>query len=317
MKALARRWLMGLDAEADLERGAAMMARAAASGDAEATSALATLVAAGCGRAQSWSAAFDLLRLGAERGCEDARGQLVLLARTRGGSAGPGPRGEDPSTWARLRAAIDFDAWTTPPPKRSLCDAPRVRAADGLCPPGLCDRLARRAAGGLRTAMMYDGAARRARWSADRTCSEYAFDLLSADVAILLLRARIAALVSLPTSFMEPPQVFHYAAGQEIKPHYDYVYVGSEGHGQKGAYTSERVVSVLIYLNDDFQGGELEFPLVGLRHRGKKGDAVFFANVDAAGKPDRLSLHAGRPVSGGEKWLLSQWIHDQPFQARV
>ena len=74
-----------------------------------------------------------------------------------------------------------------------------------------------------------------------------------------------------------------------------------------------RLVDLLLSAADE--GGELEFPHVGLRHRGRTGDAVFFANVDAAGRPDRASLHAAKPINAGEKFIFSQWIHDRPFTA--
>ena len=63
--------------------------------------------------------------------------------------------------------------------------------------------------------------------------------------------------------------------------------------------------------------GELEFPRVGVRHRGRKGDGVYFAHVDGAGKPEKLSLHAALPIVKGEKFILSQWIHDRPFTASL
>jgi prolyl 4-hydroxylase len=71
------------------------------------------------------------------------------------------------------------------------------------------------------------------------------------------------------------------------------------------------VFTVLVYLNDDLEGGETEFLQLGLRHRGRKGDALMFRNVDAEGQPDRRTLHAGRPPTQGEKWLLSVWIRDR------
>jgi hypothetical protein len=307
----ARRLLFGMEGEPDLARGAALVSQAADQGHIEAIETMATLVAAGCGVPQSWADAFDLLVVAAEGGSASARTQLEILAMVdppRTGAAAP-------ATLSRLRSSIDFASWTTPPAKRSLCEAPRVRAVDKFCSHQMCDWLIRKARPGLKTALMYDGASRKARWKATRSCSEYAFDLLTSDVALLALRARIAAMVSLPTSHMEPPQVFHYDPGEEIKPHYDFVYVGSEGYGRDGAFRSERIVSFLIYLNDEFEGGELAFPKVDLMHKGSKGDAVYFANVDVDGAPDRMSLHAGLPVVRGEKWLMSQWFHDQAFVA--
>lgn len=54
------------------------------------------------------------------------------------------------------------------------------------------------------------------------------------------------------------------------------------------------------------------FPRVNLNHRGRKGDAWLFSNVDAATRvPDPLTLHAGTPPTNGEKWIFSQWIRDR------
>ena len=59
-------------------------------------------------------------------------------------------------------------------------------------------------------------------------------------------------------------------------------------------------------------GGDLEFPKVGYSHRGKTGDGIFFAS-QRDGKPDPMSLHAAKPVVQGEKYIISQWIHNQAF----
>jgi prolyl 4-hydroxylase len=70
----------------------------------------------------------------------------------------------------------------------------------------------------------------------------------------------------------------------------------------------QRAVTLLVYLNDDYDGGATEFPRIGLRFRGKQGDALIFRNIDATGTPDYDSVHAGLPVERGEKWVLSQWM---------
>jgi prolyl 4-hydroxylase len=69
-----------------------------------------------------------------------------------------------------------------------------------------------------------------------------------------------------------------------------------------------RVSTILIYLNDDYGGGETEFPTIGWRYKGRPGDLLFFWNVTEAGEPDLLTLHAGLTPTYGEKWLLSQWV---------
>ena len=64
----------------------------------------------------------------------------------------------------------------------------------------------------------------------------------------------------------------------------------------------------MVYLSEDFEGGETDFPELGFRYRGEKGDALLFWNVTPDGLPDAKTLHAGLAPTRGEKWLLSQWM---------
>lgn len=44
------------------------------------------------------------------------------------------------------------------------------------------------------------------------------------------------------------------------------------------------------------------------------GDALLFFNINADGRPDPHSMHAGCPVLGGVKWSATKWIHAAPFR---
>jgi len=81
---------------------------------------------------------------------------------------------------------------------------------------------------------------------------------------------------------------------------------------QQIAQDGQRIFTFLIYLNEGFEGGETDFPLIGLRHQGRIGDALFFWNVKPTGAVDRDTLHAGLPPATGQKWLFSQWVRDRP-----
>ena len=149
------------------------------------------------------------------------------------------------------------------------------------------------------------------RFSADRTNSDCMVDIVNADVVLTLVRARLSAFVNLPTVVFEPPQMLHYAPGQELKPHFDFLRRGS--NDAAAADQGDRIMTALIYLNDGYTGGETDFPRAGVRYKGAKGGAIVFANVDPAGRPDPMTLHAGLAPSQGEKWLLSQWMRDRPI----
>ncbi len=70
-------------------------------------------------------------------------------------------------------------------------------------------------------------------------------------------------------------------------------------------------MTFLLYLNDDYDGGRTEFVTLGIAHKGRCGEGLFFVNALANGAPDRRTLHAGRPPTRGEKWVVSQFIRNR------
>ena len=291
--ALGKRLAVGRDAPFAPQEGVGFLTAAMAQGDAEATAVMAGLTGAGAWVAQSWPDALDLLQLAAARGSADARAQLALLATA--GAA---------DDWKAQRDSISLERWIVPPAPVQVSEAPRVWTVPGFASAAICDWLVARVRGRLTRAKVFDG--KTVSVDGKRSNSSFGIDVVESGVLGLLLRFRIMGATTLSVTHMEPPSILHYAPGEEFAPHYDCLY------GQAGAPDgSDRRVTFLLYLNDGFDGGELAFPKTGFRHKGAKGDGVFFANM-IDGKPDPLSLHAGLPILRGEKWLLSQWIRDRP-----
>jgi prolyl 4-hydroxylase len=301
---LGLRLLIGNEAPFEPKEALGLLERAMSLGDAAATAQMATLAANGAWMPKDVPLALEWLQTAATLGSASARGQLKLLASRDAVDAEAGSGFDAPGCWERLRISIDLAAWHAMPPRQPVCEAPRIRLSERFVTADICRWLIERAREKLKPAMMFDG--KKARFEASRNNSDYCFDIVEADVILALIRERVSAVTKLPIAMMEPPQVFHYAEGQEIKAHYDHVRA-------EGGYQAERIATFILYLNDDYEGGELEFPKAGFRHRGRAGDGIYFANVDQNNAPDMLTLHAALPVSRGEKFVLSQWIQDQPF----
>ena len=269
----------------------------------------AVLAAAGIGRPQSWPDALDHLQNAAENGLSAAQAQLSILA---GLAQQPTP--SDEPTWRDIRQQVDMEAWLLLPAKRSVCERPRVRVIEGFLKPAACRWLIGRAREKLVKATMFNPTSGRDEFFPERSNSAFLFDLASADVIVAVVRARVAAALQRPTFCLEPTQVFHYTPGQQIGPHYDFLADRRMVDYRSGnPYEGQRVATFLIYLNGDFEGGQTEFIRGPYSFKGEEGDAVYFANVDSAGDPDLSSLHAGRPPTVGEKWIVSQWVHDRAF----
>jgi hypothetical protein len=268
---LGRRLLFGDRVAAHPREGYECIVQSAERGDAEATAQLAVFAAWGVLRPQSWSDALDLTQRAAQLGWLPSQRQLQLLACSPG------------TDWGALRGQIDLESARMSRSPRELSSAPRIRAIEGFATPAECAWLVELARGSLRRAQIYRKDAPGYTEAGTRTNSE------NFEVAKLL----------------------HYEPGQQFAPHCDFQDPATPALAQEVARRGQRVATVLVYLNDDYEGGETDFPLVGLRHRAAQGDALLFWNVKPSGMLDYDTLHAGLPPTRGVKWVLSQWIRER------
>jgi Rps23 Pro-64 3,4-dihydroxylase Tpa1-like proline 4-hydroxylase len=97
-----------------------------------------------------------------------------------------------------------------------------------------------------------------------------------------------------------------YKEGGFFVAHYD------DSYGHNGAIyrnRPQRSMTVLIYLNDDYEGGEIEFPRIlddagrALRIKPRAGQAVCFPS-------HALFEHRVLPVTRGTRYNVSQWFDD-------
>jgi hypothetical protein len=268
-------------------------------GRAEAAALAAVIAAVGYGRDQDWGAAIDWLVAAAECGDEGARGQLRLLA---GEAAG--------GDWRALGEAADLEAWRAARPTRLVETGPRIGVAEGFLDRRVCAWLMQRAAPIQEASLVYDPITGKGAVADVRSNTAATFALLHLDVPMALLRERIANTVGVPVTHLERSSVFRYTVGQTFGSHYDFL-MPSPQLNDEIRRIGQRPLTFLVYLNDDFDGGETHFIALSKKLRGGAGDALFFCNVDESGAPDQRTQHEGAPPTRGEKWLLSQFICDK------
>lgn len=98
--------------------------------------------------------------------------------------------------------------------------------------------------------------------------------------------------------YFETPYVLRYRVGGKYGMHADSeIYDPSKGLFYRVA---DRDVSVLIYLNDDYEGGELTFNRLNYSYHPTVGDLVLFPSTN-------LYLHEAQPVTRGTKYALVSW----------
>lgn len=277
----------------DLQGARRLLREGCDEGDTQAMRLLASLNAAGVGGPQDWSRAIARLSQAATAGDALARAQIDLLADATG--------------------QVDLDPWFKPAPVTQHCDTPRIYTVKGLLRPDVCAWLTQRARPALEPTLIKHPKLGRIHSEA-RSNTGAEFNPIDSDLIFQLVSARIANAVGVERSFHEFLYVLHYATGQQYTAHFDFLTPEDQvTFAAELERYGQRVATVLVYLNDDYEGGETSFPHLNWRFKGETGDALVFFNLSQAGELERFSLHAGLPVESGEKWLLSQWIRQKPY----
>lgn len=254
----------------------------------EALAKQAVRAAYGWHRPQSWAEALALLADAARAGEEGAARQLELVTQA------------------------PIEALLTPPRIERLTDISAIAACRGFAPPGFAEWLIDRARDRLVPASVNQAGDA----EAVRSARDFAFGPQHRDLVIAILQERAARLVSLPVDYHEPPNIISYESGQEFGLHVDYIDPRVPEFQAELDSMGQRTVTIVTYLNTDFEGAETHFPDAGVTFRGGVGDAILFVNVRPDGTPDFNTRHCGLPPTSGRKWVLSQWIREKPFPFR-
>jgi len=124
------------------------------------------------------------------------------------------------------------------------------------------------------------------------------------DPVVNRVAERCVSLTDRPLKNCEKLQILRYGSGGFYKPHQD---TFSDTEGNKRMYT------IILALNDDYEGGETVFPNLRRKYKLNKGDALFFHTLDNYELMTYKALHGGLPVKSGEKWICNLWVHKYPY----
>ena len=272
-------FLRGATGKVDLDAAYRFMALSAAKGHAEAKRAEAYYTAAGIGTPADPTAARSMLEQLAPSDRFVAV-QLAFLGHVKCSE--------------RVKSA----------PRQLVSADPHIEVVQGLFSAEECRYVQLVANPWMEPAMIYaaDGSHMR---DPHRDSDNMVVTPMAEDLVIQSINRCIAEASATDYRWGEPLHVLRYGPSQQYRPHHD-------AHAF-GPPEKRRIATALIYLNDAYEGGETNFPEIGVTVRGAVGDMLIFHNLTDDRLPDPRMTHAGLPVLSGEKWLATRWIRGSSY----
>jgi prolyl 4-hydroxylase len=300
-----------------IKQAIAVAERAAAQGDAATVFLLATWHLGAYPFSRDVGGAIDLLRQATEIGHVDAA--LMRIALVANGAASvpdwnyaimllTDAAATDPVAALQLQLVLHMTLGDDGGPARPFqCMPIGSKSPVWLLPefltPAECAYVAHKGAPMLLPSQITDPTDHSLKPHPVRTSLDAVIGPAREDLVIGAINRRIAGVSKTELGQGEPLTVLCYRQGDQYRPHFDAL----------PNFKNNRMRTVLVYLNDNFTGGETYFPHQELKIKPKAGTAVMFDNFRQDGTPEPASLHAGLAVLDGAKWVASRWIRKDPL----
>ncbi|MBD3731915.1 MAG: 2OG-Fe(II) oxygenase [Sphingopyxis sp.] len=271
----------GQPLQRDFARARLFFGHAGRAGYKPATTTYAVFVALGAGGEPRWKEAFGLLEAAAPEDAMAARQVELLRAMDIGGDGRP----------------------RSLPAEKVLARSPVAARRSRLFSPAECAHVIDLATPFLAPSVVVDSRTGRQSPNPIRTSFNAVLGPIQQDLVLHALNLRLAAATGTDVEAGEPLIVLRYEPGQQYREHHDCL----------PGEANQRVRTAIVYLNEDYQGGETSFPAAGLDIKGRTGDMLTFANTRPDGQVDLDSRHIGQAVTKGTKWICTRWIRRARF----
>jgi len=117
--------------------------------------------------------------------------------------------------------------------------------------------------------------------------------------------SKIVDVTGIPYENFESFQILKYSVGQFYRTHHDM------SQSQTLRVAGPRILTFFLYFSDVEEGGETNFPRLGISVKPKLGRAILWPSVMDHNnlKQDSRTYHQALPVEKGTKFAANSWIH--------
>ena len=125
---------------------------------------------------------------------------------------------------------------------------------------------------------------------------------------IYQLRKKTCSLLNWNFEDSERFQFITYKKGEKYAPHFD-AFDLNQMKKISNRKTTQRIHTNIIYLNENFEGGDTYFPKLGISIQAEAGMMLSFENcIGKTNFINPFSIHESLPITKGKKNILITWL---------
>lgn len=144
--------------------------------------------------------------------------------------------------------------------------------------------------------------------------TSYSCHLNCWDPLVSQVEARMSDVLGIDNGYAETMQGQRYSVGQEFKAHHDFFHPGQEYWQRERLAGGQRTWTAMIFLDEPEEGGNTEFPELGVGVRPQAGKMLIWNNATPDGTLNHKTLHTGTPVTAGVKHIITKWYRQDNWR---
>ncbi|MGB3165715.1 MAG: 2OG-Fe(II) oxygenase [Alteraurantiacibacter sp.] len=143
--------------------------------------------------------------------------------------------------------------------------------------------------------------------------TSYSGDVDPHDPFVRKISRRIDDLMDITPEWGETIQGQRYMPGQEFQPHHDWFHPGTTYWDLEMTRGGQRSWTTMAFLNEVEAGGTTDFTELGISIEPKPGILIAWNNATPEGLTNAKTMHAGRPVQQGSKYIITKWYRTKKW----
>ena len=144
--------------------------------------------------------------------------------------------------------------------------------------------------------------------------TSYSGDVDPHDPFIRKIGRRVDDLMGIDGECGETIQGQRYLPGQEFQPHHDWFHPGTSYWDFEMGRGGQRSFTAMAFLNEVEAGGTTDFTDLEISIEPRPGVLLIWNNAAPDGLPNPATIHAGRPVTAGAKYIFTKWYRTRRWR---